>query len=96
MVDNQEMSLPPSHDSREDNLNPVLRLLKENLDEISGDDADLKKESSSGKKLGSNTIVIGQPAKSVRFGQLSLTSSSSHQKDWRQREPLERTSDEQE
>ena len=44
MVDNQEMSLPPSHDSREDN--PVLRLLKENLDEISGDDADLKKESS--------------------------------------------------
>ena len=49
VVDNQEMSLPPSHDSREDN--PVLRLLKENLDEISGDDADLKKESSSGKKL---------------------------------------------
>ena len=94
MVDNQEMSLPPSHDSREDN--PVLRLLKENLDEISGDDADLKKESSSGKKLGSNTMVIGQPAKSVGFGQLSLTSSSSQQKDWRQREPLERTLDEQE
>ena len=72
------------------------REAQENLDEISGDDADLKKESSSGKKLRSNTMVIGQPGKSVGFGQLSLTSSSSHQKDWRQREPLERPLDEQE
>ena len=52
VVDYQEMSLPPSHDSRWDNS------AQENLDEISADQADLKKESSAGQlKI---NISVGQ------------------------------------
>ena len=50
--DYQEMSLPPSHDTRWDNS------AQENLDEISADQADLKKESSASQIK--QTILAGQ------------------------------------
>ena len=58
VVDYQEMSLPPSHDSRWDNS------AQENQDEISADQADSKNESSLGQSL------VSQPAKLLRFGKL--------------------------